>query len=41
MALRLAELELRQTAARLGRVVVRDRRLEALAQRRRLRKLSA
>ena len=41
MALRLTELELLQTTARLRRVVVRDRGLEPLAQRRRLRELAA
>jgi hypothetical protein len=41
MALRVAELELRETATRFRRIVVRDRRLEALAERRRLRELSA
>ena len=40
-ALRLAELELREAAARLRRVVVRDRGLEPLAERRRLRELAA
>jgi hypothetical protein len=36
-ALRLAELELRETAARFGGIVVRDGCFEPLAQRRRLR----
>jgi hypothetical protein len=40
MALGLAELELRETTPRFRRVVVRDRRLEPLAQRRRLRELA-
>jgi hypothetical protein len=40
-ALRLAELELRETAARFRGIVVRDGRLESLAQRRRLRELAA
>jgi hypothetical protein len=40
-ALRLAELELRETTARLGRIVIRDGGLEALAKRRRLRELAA
>jgi hypothetical protein len=39
-ALRLAELELRQAASRLRRVVVRDCGLEPLAERRRLRELA-
>jgi len=39
-ALRLAELELRETPARFRRVVVRDSGLEAFAQWRRLRKLA-
>jgi hypothetical protein len=41
VALRLAELELLETTARLRRIVVRDRRLEPFAQRRRLRELAA
>jgi hypothetical protein len=40
-ALRLAELELRETAARFRRIVVRDRSLEPLAKRGRLRELAA
>jgi hypothetical protein len=39
-ALCLAELELRQTPPRLRRIVIRNRRFEALAQWRRLRKLA-
>jgi hypothetical protein len=39
-ALRLAELELGETPPRLGRVVVGDRGLESLAERRRLRELT-
>jgi hypothetical protein len=40
-ALRLAELELRETAARFRRIVIRDRSLEPLAERGRLRELAA
>jgi hypothetical protein len=41
MTLRLAELELRQTATRLLRIVIHNRGLEPLAERRRLGELAA